>query len=268
MAVRSGGPLLTTYRFQIWKISGNKLRCLSLELRARDQYDLPDHLPSGLWNLLSTHKALEELSFHMHPYQAYWHSSQFESLFSLTFPHLRKFSIDAAIFTILDAHYPRFVAFFCAHPLLEEVHFPGDPIYWQAFPSKAFSNVSKIAVTGNLLANLPYKVLDQLRELELLTQLTVFGQLQAMGKALGMVKGVRKLKLNVQLTEQWLSGSLIQWILPALPVLEELEVFSPFQYYHAGVTPFSIVGIFPSLHLMTFPRMICRADSLVLTFIG
>jgi hypothetical protein len=189
----------------------------------------------------------------MHPYQAYWHSSQFASLFYLTFPHLRKFSIGAAIFTIVDAHYPRFIAFFCAHPLLEEVYFPGDPIYWHAISSKAFSNVRKIAITGNLLTNLPYKVLDQLQELELLTQLTVLGHLQLMGQALRMVNGVRKLKLNVLFTEQWLSGSLVQWILPALPALEELEVFSPFQYYYAGVTPFSIVGTFPALHLMTFP---------------
>ena len=203
----------------------------------------------------------------MHPCQAYWHSAPFDPIFSLTLPHLRKFSIGASIFIIGDGHYPRFLAFFCAHPLLEEIYFPG--VYSNlilSFPSKAFSNVRTIAVARNFLIKLPYRVLDQLQELELLPQHTDY--IQDLSNALNMVKGVRRLKLSIMLTEQWLSGDFVQRILKALPGLEELEVFSPFQYY-AGVTVFSIVGSCRSFHMLAFPSlMICGTDSLVLTFTG
>jgi hypothetical protein len=247
MAVRNGRALLTTYRFQIWKISGNKLRRLSLEFKARDRYAFPDRLPDGLWKFLSTLKALEELSLQMHPRQAYWHFSHFGSLFSLTLPHLRKLSIGSSIFTVGDTHYYRLRAFFRTHHLLEEVYFPGDPYgdFIHSFSSKAFPNVRKMAVMRNLLTNLPNKVLDQLQELELLTQRVVFNwHLQDISNALVMVKGTRRLKLNVLLTEKRESGDLVQLILGALPVLEELEIFSPFKYYLAGAAMFSIVSAF------------------------
>jgi hypothetical protein len=200
------------------------------------------NLPDSLWVLLRTCNALEELCLQMH--DGHFYPRQIDNLFSLRFPHLLKFSIASSSLVIKDTHYPHLIAFFRAHPLLQDLCFAGD-FYRHDLPSNIFPNARKLATMISHLLKFPDNALRQLEELEVLVDphsdtLHIPGQVI---QALELVKGVRRLKLSVRLEVERYSGDLIQWALRALPMLEELEVFAPF---HVGV--FSIVCALPSLY--------------------
>ena len=100
--------------------------------------------------------------------------------------------------------------------------------YGHDLPSDILPNARKLATTIPPLLKFPNKLLRQLEELEVLDPHNSFHEPQLVIRALELVKGVRRLKLSVSLEAERYSWDLIQWALRALPMLEELEVFSPF----------------------------------------